>query len=57
MNNDTWGPYTISEIKESDGTIHYRIADREDNRIATCWVKENAEHVLAALNHYEGITT
>lgn len=45
--------YSIQEIaddKTRDG-IHYRITDNNgDNRIATCYLKENAELVCEALN-------
>ena len=32
---------------------NYRISDEQDNRIATCWVLENAQFVVGRLNEGE----
>lgn len=39
-------PASVSQ----DGRGHWRIADGEDNRVATCWDSYNADRIVAALN-------
>lgn len=46
------GPYTYSAVyaKACDGGTHFRIADPDDNRIASCWDEVNASMICQALN-------
>ena len=50
------GPFKCEPTTSRDGGTEYRIADRDDNRIATCYDRFNALPVLNALNegwHYK----
>lgn len=46
------GPYTYGIVyaKACDGGKHFRIADGDDNRIASCWEEVNASKICQALN-------
>lgn len=44
-------PFSYEWIHES-----YRVRDANDDRIATCWAKENAEFVVAQLNAAAGVS-
>jgi hypothetical protein len=43
------GPYSYEVMHTKDGT-HYRVRDAADNRVATCYLRENAEIIVRALN-------
>jgi hypothetical protein len=45
-------PFTYEKIEDSKakGGFHYRIADRADNRIATCYEEFNAAFIVDILN-------
>jgi hypothetical protein len=46
--------YTYEAIFHLDGSIHYRITDTVgDDRVATCFLEENAKAVTEALNTLE----
>ena len=48
--------YTIELIKSEKDGQNYRITDTlSDSRVATCFLKENAELVCAALNAFEDL--
>lgn len=36
------------------GDVHYRVRDAADNRVATCYVEDNAKTIVAALNLADG---
>ena len=42
-------PYSVEVMHTAKGT-HYRVRNAADNRIATCYLRENADKVVAALN-------
>lgn len=44
--------YSVEFIpKDSDGRPHYRVTDNAtDSRVATCYLRENADMIVAALN-------
>lgn len=50
----TDGPYSYEYIHEPRSGRpeggHYRVRDKGDNRIATCYLEENAKTIVAALN-------
>lgn len=37
-------------IRGAEGGDHWRIADADDNRVATCYMQENAERLVELLN-------
>jgi hypothetical protein len=43
-------PYGFERIKDLEGRYHFRVRDRDDNRIATCYERGNAVTVTDALN-------
>ena len=47
------GPYTHSIVyaKPENGGTHHRIADGDDNRIASCWMELHAAKICQALKH------
>ena len=40
---------------DADGRTHFRIRDANDDRIATCYVEDNAREIVIRLNKLEGI--
>lgn len=42
-------PFTYQKIEGSAG-VSFRVTDGQDNRVATCYLEENAEMVTKALN-------
>lgn len=53
MNINT--PYSYEKIIENEHTeresFHFRVRDGQDNRVATCYVEENAQLIVNALNN------
>ena len=44
------GPYSYEPIAGPIGEINFRVRDSADNRIATCYVEENARHIVDSMN-------
>jgi len=46
------GPYTYSAQQGSGGLndVHFRVQDVQDNRIATCYLEENARLIVGLMN-------
>lgn len=44
--------YSYEEIPDATASsgVHYRVHDAADNRVATCYLRENAERIVEALN-------
>lgn len=45
------GPFSYAAMEDvANATMSYRIADVDDNRIATCYDENNARFIVAILN-------
>ena len=46
--------YSYEAITDSAGARHFRVRDADDNRVATCFLEDNARLVVGALNVADG---
>lgn len=50
--SDPKGPFSYETIEDKNvrGGYHWRVRDADDNRIATCFVEDNAKFIVERLN-------